>query len=69
MHPKEEIKIKPPGPVSFDLSAIWQYRELLYFFVWRDLKVKYKQAYLGMLWAILQPLLLMGLFYFIFFRR
>jgi lipopolysaccharide transport system permease protein len=68
MHPKEEIKIKPPGSVSFDLSAIWQYRELLYFFVWRDLKVKYKQAYLGMLWAILQPLLLMGLFYFIFFR-
>jgi lipopolysaccharide transport system permease protein len=68
MHPKEEIRIKPPGSVSFDLSAIWQYRELLYFFVWRDLKVKYKQAYLGMLWAILQPALLMVIFYFIFFR-
>jgi lipopolysaccharide transport system permease protein len=68
MHLKEEIKIKPPGSVSFDLPAIWQYRELLYFLVWRDLKVKYKQAYLGILWAILQPLLLMGLFYFIFFR-
>lgn len=68
MHLKEEIKIKPPGSVSFDLSAIWQYRELLYFFVWRDLKVKYKLAYLGILWAVLQPLLLMVLFYFIFFR-
>ena len=68
MHPKEEIKIKPPGSVSFDLPAIWQNRELLYFFVWRDVKVKYKQTYLGILWAILQPALLMVIFYFIFFR-
>jgi lipopolysaccharide transport system permease protein len=68
MHQQEEIRIKPPRSVSFDLSAIWKSRELLYFFVWRDIKVKYKQTYLGILWAILQPLLLMFIFYFIFFR-
>src|SRR5689334_4515027 len=68
MHQQEEIRIKPPRSVSFDLSAVWQCRELLYFFVWRDVKVKYKQTYLGILWAILQPALLMVIFYFIFFR-
>jgi lipopolysaccharide transport system permease protein len=68
MHQQEEIRIKPPRSVSFDLPAIWQCRELLYFFVWRDVKVKYKQTYLGILWAILQPALLMVIFYFIFFR-
>jgi len=41
---------------------------LLYFFVWRDVKVKYKQTYLGILWAILQPALLMTIFYFVFSR-
>jgi len=69
MHQQEEIRIKPPRSVSFDLSAVWQNRELLYFFVWRDVKVKYKQTYLGILWAILQPALLMVIFYFIFFRE
>lgn len=68
MHQQEEIRIKPSRSVSFDLPAVWQCRELLYFFVWRDVKVKYKQTYLGILWAILQPALLMVIFYFIFFR-
>lgn len=63
-----EIKISPPGALSFDLTEIRESRELLYFFVWRDIKVKYKQTYLGILWAILQPLLLMGIFYLVFFR-
>jgi lipopolysaccharide transport system permease protein len=63
-----EIRISPPGPVSFNLAEAWESRELLYFFTWRDIKVKYKQTYLGILWAILQPLLLMGIFYLIFFR-
>jgi len=63
-----EIKISPPGTRSLNLTEIWQNRELLYFFAWRDIKVKYKQTYLGILWAVLQPLLLMTIFYFIFFR-
>ena len=63
-----EIKISPPGAMSFNISEIWENRELLYFFAWRDIKVKYKQTYLGILWAILQPLLLMGIFYFVFFK-
>jgi lipopolysaccharide transport system permease protein len=68
MHQSSEIKIRPAAPLSLGLSDIWQSRELLYFFVWRDVKVKYKQTYLGILWAILQPVLLMLIFYFIFSR-
>lgn len=68
MNETNEIKIKPAAPLSLGLSEIWQNRELLYFFVWRDVKVKYKQTYLGILWAILQPVLLMLIFYFIFSR-
>jgi lipopolysaccharide transport system permease protein len=43
----------------FNWSAIWNYRELFYFFTWRDIKIKYKQTVLGFLWAVLQPLLMM----------
>lgn len=68
MQQSNEIKIKPASPFSMGLSEIWHGRELLYFFVWRDVKVKYKQTYLGILWAILQPVMLMLIFYFIFFR-
>jgi lipopolysaccharide transport system permease protein len=52
--------------VSLQLKELWQHRELLYFFTWRDIKVKYKQTALGILWALLQPLALMLLFVFIF---
>jgi lipopolysaccharide transport system permease protein len=45
--------------VSLDLRELWSYRELAYFFVWRDLKVRYKQTAFGLLWAVLQPVLLM----------
>src|SRR4026208_2493926 len=38
------------------LRELWEYRELLFFFVWRDVKVRYKQTVLGALWAIIQPL-------------
>lgn len=68
MQETNEIKIKPAAPLSLGISEIWRSRELLYFFVWRDVKVKYKQTYLGILWAILQPILLMLIFYFIFSR-
>jgi len=68
MQSTEEIRIKPPGRSSLGLGELWRHKELLYFFVWRDVKVKYKQTYLGILWAILQPALLMLIFYFIFSR-
>jgi lipopolysaccharide transport system permease protein len=55
--------IKPKKLFSFsDLKEIWEYRELLYFFTWRDLKVRYKQTAIGVLWAILQPFITMVVF-------
>jgi lipopolysaccharide transport system permease protein len=57
------IYIKPSrGWVLPRIRDIWAYRELLYFLVWRDLKVRYKQTVLGVLWAIIQPFFLMVLF-------
>lgn len=50
------------GWVSLKLSELWQYRELLYFLVWRDIKVRYKQTVLGAAWAILQPFMTMIVF-------
>lgn len=58
--------IRPPSGFSFGLNELWQFRELFYFFTWRDIKVKYKQTYLGVLWALLQPLGMMLIFTFIF---
>jgi lipopolysaccharide transport system permease protein len=52
----------------FDWQELWRYRELFYFFTWRDIKIKYKQTVLGFLWAILQPLLMMLIFTFFFGR-
>lgn len=57
-----EFEIKPKGKLSIGLKELWDYRELFYFFTWRDLKVKYKQTFLGVFWAILQPLILTTLF-------
>ncbi len=50
------------GWLSPGLGELWQYRELLYFFTWRDIKVRYKQTVLGAAWAILQPFLTMVVF-------
>lgn len=50
------------GWASLQLKALWEYRELLYFLVWRDVKVRYKQTFLGASWAILQPFLTMIVF-------
>jgi len=50
------------GWQSLNLDEIWRYRELLYFLSWRDIKVRYKQTVLGILWAIIQPLLTMVVF-------
>jgi lipopolysaccharide transport system permease protein len=58
--------IRPASGFSLGLKELWQYRELFYFFTWRDIKVKYKQTYLGIIWALLQPLGMMIIFTFIF---
>lgn len=50
------------GWASLRLGEVWEFRELLFFFVWRDVKVRYKQTVLGALWAVLQPLLTMVIF-------
>ena len=50
------------GWVSLRLGALWRFRELLYFLIWRDVKVRYKQTLLGAAWAILQPLATMIIF-------
>jgi lipopolysaccharide transport system permease protein len=50
------------------LAELWTYRELLYFLVWRDVKVRYKQTILGVGWAVIQPVMAMGVFT-IFFGR
>ena len=57
-----------PGWKFIDLKEMWRYRELLYFLVWRDVKVRYKQTVLGALWAILQPLATMVVFSLFFGR-
>ena len=55
-------RIDPPDKMSLGLKELWEYRELFYFFTWRDIKVKYKQTFLGVLWAILQPFIMMLIF-------
>ncbi len=62
-------RIRPSrGWVSLKLRDLWEYRELLYFLVWRDVKVRYKQTALGATWAIIQPFMTMVVFS-IFFGR
>jgi lipopolysaccharide transport system permease protein len=56
------------GWVSLQLSELWEYRELLYFLTWRDIKVRYKQTALGAAWAIIQPFFTM-LVFSLFFGR
>ncbi len=60
------FEIKPKNTFSLGARELWTYRELCFFFVWRDIKVKYKQAVLGILWVILQPIAMMLIFTAIF---
>jgi lipopolysaccharide transport system permease protein len=63
------IRIEPPrGLLELRLREVWAYRELLYFFVWRDVKIRYKQTAIGVLWVVLQPVLNM-LVFTLFFGR
>lgn len=52
--------------LDLDFKALWEYRELLYFFIWRDIKVRYKQTAFGAAWAVLQPLTTMVVFTVVF---
>jgi lipopolysaccharide transport system permease protein len=60
--------IEPASRLSFNFRELWSYRELFYFFTWRDIKVKYKQTVLGIFWVMLQPLFMMLIFTFFFGR-
>ncbi len=57
-----EYEIKPHEKLSLGIKELWQYRELFFFFTWRDIKVKYKQTVLGFAWAVLQPIIMMLIF-------
>ena len=61
------VVIQPThGWASLQLRAVWEYRELLFFLVWRDLKVRYKQTALGVAWIVLQPVVSMVIFSLLF---
>jgi lipopolysaccharide transport system permease protein len=63
------LRIQPSTAWSdIDLAELWRYRELIYFLAWRDVKVRYKQTLIGVLWVLLQPLAMMTMFWLIFGR-
>src|SRR3989339_229457 len=60
---KKKTIIKPQKTFSFDdIREIWAYKDLLYYFTWRDIKVRYKQTAIGVLWALIQPVSTMIIF-------
>jgi lipopolysaccharide transport system permease protein len=68
-HEPTTVYIKPSkGLAALNLRDLWIYRELVFFMVWRDVKVKYKQTLLGMAWAVIQPIMTMLVFTFLFDR-
>jgi lipopolysaccharide transport system permease protein len=66
--PSEPLIVIEPARrwVAIKFRELWEYRELLYFLVWRDIKVRYKQTLLGAAWAIIQPLVTMIVFTYFF---
>ena len=65
----EPTLISPPKRwLDLELRELWRFRELLYFFAWRDVKVRYKQTFVGASWAVIQPFMIMIVFT-IFFGR
>jgi lipopolysaccharide transport system permease protein len=69
VYPSRTLRIEPAQSwQGLNLRELWRYRELLYFFVWRDIKVRYKQTVLGGLWAIIQPVAATLLFTVVFGR-
>ena len=66
-HQPTTVYIKPStGIAALNLGDLWKYRELIFFMIWRDIKVRYKQTMLGALWAVIQPVMMMLVFTFIF---
>ena len=65
---RELTEVRATRSVGQTLADVWRQRELLYFLVWKDIKVKYKQTVLGAAWAVLQPLIGMLLFTLLFGR-
>ncbi|MBI1289684.1 ABC transporter permease [bacterium] len=63
-----EILIRPGGTAERYWSEIWAYRELFAFFAWRDVTVRYKQTFLGICWALIQPIVTMVVFTLVFGR-
>jgi lipopolysaccharide transport system permease protein len=68
--PEEPLVVIEPSNswISLDLPELWRNRELLYFLVWRDIKIRYKQTFLGAIWALLQPAFMMLIFTLVFGR-
>jgi lipopolysaccharide transport system permease protein len=64
-----EDEIKPVNRLGFGVDELWRYRELFYYYTWRDIKVRYKQTFFGFAWAVLQPILMMALFTFFFGKK
>src|SRR6202795_2084020 len=63
------VRIEPPrGWLDLRLGEVWEYRELLFFFIWRDVTIRYKQTVAGVLRVVLQPVLTMGVFTLFFGR-
>ena len=63
------IRLQPTrGWSGLDLAELWHYRELIYFLAWRDVKVRYKQTFIGVTWVLIQPLAMMGIFWLLFDR-
>lgn len=65
---RRRVRIRAAADTRLDVRELWAYRELLGFFVWRDVKVRYKQTAIGVAWAVLQPLTSMVIFTVIFGR-
>lgn len=63
---RPNVRIRPASDARLELKELWAYRELLGFFVWRDIKVRYKQTAVGVGWAVIQPLTTMVIFTVIF---
>lgn len=62
------VVIEPRTRWSLGLASLWTHRELTYFLVWRDVKLRYKQTFFGAGWALIQPIMLMGVFGLFFGR-
>src|ERR1700722_19395853 len=64
----ESMIVPPQGWQPINVRELWQFRELVYFLVWRDVKVRYKQTLLGVAWSVLQPAMMMIVFTLFFSR-